>query len=216
MIRFFDLLFSMLGLILLFPFLILIAIAVAVDSRGGIFYRQSRVGKNNRDFLLIKFRTMQTGADKQGGLTLGNKDRRITRTGVFLRKMKLDELPQLINVLKGDMSLVGPRPELRKYVKLYSEEQLKVLLHRPGLTDFASLEYIDEGEILGRSSDPEKTYIEEIMPAKLELNQKYLRDPDLLNYIRVIGLTIRKIFRGNPTRNTAFHMAHDEENVNDS
>ena len=216
MIRFFDLLFSMLGLILLFPFLLLIAIAVAADSRGGIFYLQSRVGKNDRDFLLIKFRTMHTGADKQGGLTLGDQDRRITRTGVFLRKMKLDELPQLINVLKGDMSLVGPRPELRKYVQLYSEEQRKVLLYRPGLTDFASLEYIDEGEILGRSADPEKTYIEEIMPAKLELNQKYLRDPGLLNYFRVIGLTISKIFRENPTRNTALRMAHDEENVNDS
>ena len=195
MIRFFDLLFSILGLILLFPFFLFIAIAVAVDSRGGIFYLQSRVGKYNRDFFLIKFRTMYPGSDKEGGLTLGDKDRRITRTGLFLRKMKVDELPQLINVLKGDMSLVGPRPELRKYVELYSEEQRKVLGSRPGLTDFASLEFFDESEILSRSADPEKTYIEKIMPAKLELNQQFIQDPGLLNYFRVIGLTLRKIFR---------------------
>ena len=195
MIRFFDLLFSFLGLIILSPFLLLMALAIAIDSRGGIFYFQSRVGKNNRDFLLIKFRSMVTGADKHGGLTLGDRDRRITQTGVFLRKMKLDELPQLINVLKGDMSLVGPRPELRKYVELYSDEQRKILLQRPGITDFASVEYIDEGEILGRSADPEKTYVEEIMPAKLELNLKFIDDPGLGNYFKVIGLTVRKIFR---------------------
>ena len=195
MIRFFDLLFSLLGLILLLPFSLIISLAIVIDSCGGIFYTQERVGKNNRNFRLIKFRTMRSGADKQGGLTIGVRDSRITRTGFFLRKYKLDELPQLINVLKGEMSLVGPRPELRKYVDLYSEEQKKVLAVRPGITDIASLEYINENEILGVSADPEGTYIEQIMPAKLELNRKFLEDPRLGNYFRIIGLTIKKIFR---------------------
>src|SRR5450759_5028877 len=127
MIRFFDLLFSLFGLILMLPFFLIISIAVVIGSRGGIFYIQERVGKNNRNFRLVKFRTMRSGADKQGGLTIGAHDSRITNTGFFLRKYKLDELPQLINVLKGEMSLVGPRPELRKYVDFYSEEQKKVL-----------------------------------------------------------------------------------------
>lgn len=195
MIRFFDLLFSFLGLILLSPLLLLISLVIVIDSRGGVFYLQTRVGQNNRDFRLIKFRSMHTGSYQHGGLTIGERDPRITRVGVFLRKMKLDELPQLINVLKGDMSIVGPRPELRKYVELYTEEQKKVLYQRPGITDFASVEYIDENKILGRSADPEKTYIEEIMPAKLEMNRKFIDDPGLGNYFRVIGLTIRKIFR---------------------
>ena len=195
MIRFFDLLFSFLGLIVLSPLLLLIALAIAVGSRGGVFYLQTRVGKDNRDFRLIKFRSMHTGAYKYGGLTIGDRDPRITRTGIFLRKMKLDELPQLINVLIGDMSFVGPRPELRKYVDLYTTEQKKVLSRRPGITDFASVEYINENEILGRAADPEKTYIEEIMPAKLELNRKFIDDPGLRNYFKVIGLTIQKIFR---------------------
>lgn len=195
MIRFFDLLFSLLGLILLLPFFLIISLAIVIDSCGGIFYTQERVGKNNRNFRLIKFRTMRSDADQQGGLTIGVRDSRITRTGFFLRKYKLDELPQLINVLKGEMSLVGPRPELRKYVDFYSEEQKKVLGVRPGITDIASLEYINENEILGVSADPEGTYIEQIMPAKLELNRKFLEDPRLGNYFRIIGLTIKKIFR---------------------
>jgi len=195
MIRFFDLLFSLLGLILLLPFFLIISLAIVIDSCGRIFYTQERVGKNNRNFRLIKFRTMRSDADQQGGLTIGVRDSRITRTGFFLRKYKLDELPQLINVLKGEMSLVGPRPELRKYVDFYSEEQKKVLGVRPGITDIASLEYINENEILGVSADPEATYIEQIMPAKLELNRKFLEDPRLGNYFRIIGLTIKKIFR---------------------
>lgn len=195
MIRFFDLLFSFLGLILLSPLLLLITLAIAIDSRGGAFYFQTRVGKDNRDFRLIKFRSMHTGAHKHGGLTIGERDPRITRVGIFLRKMKLDELPQLINVMKGDMSFVGPRPELRKYVELYTEGQKKVLSRRPGITDFASVEYIDENEILGRAADPEKTYIEKIMPAKLELNRKFIENPGVGNYFKVIGMTVRKIFR---------------------
>jgi lipopolysaccharide/colanic/teichoic acid biosynthesis glycosyltransferase len=195
MIRFFDLLFSLFGLILLLPFFLIISIAIVIGSRGGIFYIQERVGKNNRNFRLVKFRTMRSGADKQGGLTIGAHDSRITNTGFFLRKYKLDELPQLINVLKGEMSLVGPRPELRKYVNLYSDEQKKVLALSPGITDIASLEYINENEILGASADPEQTYIEQIMPAKLELNRKFIKDPRLGNYFQIIGLTIKKIFR---------------------
>jgi lipopolysaccharide/colanic/teichoic acid biosynthesis glycosyltransferase len=195
MIRFFDLLFSFLGLIILFPFFLIISIAILINSRGGIFFLQSRVGRNNRDFHLVKFRTMFTGADKLGGLTVGNHDQRITSVGYFLRRYKLDELPQLLNVLKGEMSIVGPRPELRKYVELYSEEQKKVLNVRPGITDIASLDYIDENEILGVSSDPGKTYIEQIMPAKLELNKVFLNNRSLRNYFRIIGITLKKMFR---------------------
>jgi lipopolysaccharide/colanic/teichoic acid biosynthesis glycosyltransferase len=195
MIRFFDILFSLLGLLLLLPFFLIIAIVIVIGSRGGVFYLQERVGKNNREFRLVKFRTMKPGTDKQGGLTVGARDPRITATGFFLRKYKLDELPQLINVLKGEMSLVGPRPELRKYVDLYTEEQKKVLEVRPGITDIASLEYINENEILGRSADPGRTYIEQIMPAKLELNRKFLEDRRTGNYFRIILLTIKRIFR---------------------
>jgi len=195
MIRVLDFIFSLLGLIILLPFFIFIGLAIMIDTPGGIFYLQERVGKLSRGFLLIKFRTMQSGSDKQGGLTVGAHDSRITRTGLFLRKYKIDELPQLINVLKGEMSLVGPRPELRKYVTLYSEDQKKVLCIRPGITDIASLEYINENELLGTSSDPERTYIEQIMPAKLELNRKYLNEPTIGNYFRIICQTFKKILR---------------------
>jgi lipopolysaccharide/colanic/teichoic acid biosynthesis glycosyltransferase len=195
MIRFFDLLFSFLGLIILFPFFLIISIAILINSRGGIYFLQNRVGRNNRDFYLIKFRTMYIGADKLGGLTVGNHDQRITSVGYFLRKYKLDELPQLMNVLKGEMSIVGPRPELRKYVELYSADQKKVLDVRPGITDIASLDYIDENEILGTSSDPERTYIEQIMPAKLELNKVFLNNRSVRNYFRIIGITLKKMFR---------------------
>ena len=156
---------------------------------------QERVGKNNGDFKLIKFRTMFTGAYKQGGLTVGTHDSRITNVGQFLRKYKIDEVPQLINVIKGEMSLVGPRPELRKYVELYSEKQKEVLSVRPGITDLASLEYIDENELLGASADPERTYIENIMPAKLELNRVFIANQRPGNYFRIIGHTLKKIFR---------------------
>jgi len=196
MIRFFDIFFSLLGLLLLSPLFLCISVYILLDSRGGIFYAQSRVGRNDRDFRLLKFRTMVTGSDRSGGLTIGMKDSRITRAGQFLRKYKLDELPQLFNVLKSEMSLVGPRPELRKYVDLYSAEQKKVLNVKPGLTDYASVEYRFENEILGRSPDPERTYIEEVMPAKLELNKRFMEDPGLRNYFRVIGETLSALLRG--------------------
>lgn len=136
---------------------------------------------------------MKTGSDKKGLLTVGGRDNRITRTGYFLRKYKLDELPQLLNVLKGDMSLVGPRPEVRKYVELYNEEQSKVLSVRPGLTDYASIEYADENDILGASADPEKEYVVNIMPAKLRLNMKYIGEANLATDVRILFLTLKKI-----------------------
>jgi len=184
----------MTGLIILLPVFILISICIAVDSRGGIFYLQNRVGKKGVDFRLWKFRTMKTGSHHKGLLTVGQKDSRITRVGFFLRKYKLDEFPQLFNVLKSEMSLVGPRPEVRKYVDLYSTEQMKVLSVKPGITDLASIEYANENEILGRSPHPDKTYIEEIMPAKILLNMKFIEQPTLRNYLFIILKTINKIF----------------------
>ena len=193
--RLFDISISFLALVILLPVLIIISIWVLLDSKGGIFYRQRRVGKNNRDFTLLKFRTMHPGADARGLLTVGERDPRITGAGYSLRRTKLDELPQLINILAGDMSLVGPRPEVRKYVDLYTDEQLKVLDIRPGLTDNASLAYIDESEILAKSEDPEKTYIETILPAKLELNLQYIHERSMGKDIGIIFRTISGIFR---------------------
>ncbi len=191
--RGFDLVSSITGIILLFPFLLILWICIQVESSGGGFYRQVRVGKNGIDFRLWKFRTMQTGADKKGLLTIGGRDSRVTRIGFYLRKYKLDELPQLINVLMGDMSIVGPRPEVRKYVEFYSQDQRKVLSLKPGITDYASIEYSNENELLAQSENPEKTYIEEVLPAKLELNQKYLADQGFLTDLKIIFHTIKKI-----------------------
>jgi lipopolysaccharide/colanic/teichoic acid biosynthesis glycosyltransferase len=195
MIRLFDFLISLIAIIYLFPVFLLIFIIIRIDSRGGAFYFQSRVGKGEKDFRLIKFRTMRVDADKSGGLTIGARDNRITKSGFLLRKYKLDELPQLINVLKGEMSLVGPRPEIRKYTELYTVEQRKVLSVRPGITDYASIEYIDENELLGHSADPEKTYIEVIMPAKIGLNMIYINNRTVGEYFKILGLTIFKILR---------------------
>ncbi|MDP2386181.1 MAG: sugar transferase [Bacteroidota bacterium] len=191
--RSFDIISSFIGLLVLLPFFLIISILIILDSRGGIFYRQVRVGKNNIDFKLFKFRTMASGSDKKGLLTVGGRDSRITKIGYYLRKYKLDELPQLLNVFFGDMSLVGPRPEVRKYVDMYNTEQKKVLNVKPGITDYASIEYSNENELLATSSDPEKTYIEEVMPAKLWLNQKYISEQGLLTDIRIIFRTIAKI-----------------------
>lgn len=193
--RIFDLILSSFGLIILCPILIVLWFWVLLDSPGGGFYKQNRVGKDGKDFLLWKFRTMHIDADKKGLLTVGGRDPRVTKVGYTLRKYKLDELPQLINVFLGDMSLVGPRPEVRKYVDLYSEEQQKVLLVKPGITDYASIEFISENELLSNSEHPEKTYIEDIMPAKLKLNLKYLNEQSLWIDLLVIFKTIMKIVR---------------------
>jgi lipopolysaccharide/colanic/teichoic acid biosynthesis glycosyltransferase len=194
MIRFFDIIFSFLGLIILLPFFIIIALLIVCISCGSIFYTQKRVGKQNKDFTLFKFRTMNVGADKKGLLTVGEEDARVTKVGRFLRKYKLDELPQLFNVLKGDMSLVGPRPEVRKYVNLYNDAQKRVLKVRPGITDYASIEYLDENSILAQSDEPEKQYIEEIMPKKLQLNLRYIENRSLREYFRILFLTVKSIF----------------------
>lgn len=191
--RLFDIVFSVVGIALLSPLIILIALLVGFSSRGGVFFVQSRVGKNNRDFKLFKFRTMHTGADKKGLLTVGGRDPRVTGVGYYLRKYKLDELPQLFNVLFGSMSFVGPRPEVRKYVALYNDEQRRVLNIKPGITDYASLEYFSENDLLAKSANPEQTYIQEIMPAKLALNSKYIVEQGLLTDLRIILRTLRKI-----------------------
>ncbi|WP_275045371.1 sugar transferase [Haemophilus haemolyticus] len=195
MIRFFDFILSLVGLVVLAPIFIILAIWIKIDSKGPVFYKQVRVGQNSIDFALFKFRSMVVDADKKGLITVGGRDPRITRSGYFIRKYKLDELPQLINVLLSDMSLVGPRPEVRKYVELYTDEQQKVLSVKPGITDYASIEYMDENEILGKSNDPEKTYIEEIMPEKIKYNMKYIQNKNLFEYFKIILLTVLKIVR---------------------
>ncbi len=195
MIRFFDIIFSVVGLLLLSPFFLIIYILIRCESKGGGFYCQQRVGKDGRRFGLYKFRSMRTGSDKKGLITVGGHDSRITRMGYFIRKYKIDELPQLWNVLKGDMSLVGPRPEVKKYVDLYTEEQRRVLSVRPGITDYASIEYVDENEILGKADNPDRVYVEEIMPAKIKLNMRYIENHSLKEYFKIIGLTFINIFR---------------------
>lgn len=195
--RLFDIICSLVGIIFLFPVFLIIVLAIVINSGFPIFYFQTRVGKNNRDFKLFKFRTMHTDADKKGLLTVGGRDPRVTPVGYYLRKFKLDELPQLFNVLFGSMSLVGPRPEVRKYVEMYNEEQKRVLEVKPGITDYASLEYINENELLAKSENPEQTYIQEIMPAKLKLNMRYIEETGLLTDLTIITRTVQKIVSGN-------------------
>ena len=196
LIRLFDLFFSFLGLILLSPLLLLIALVVFIDSPGKIIYTQWRVGKNNRDFKLYKFRTMKINADKLGLITVGMKDPRITRSGAFIRKYKLDELPQLLNVFNGEMSLVGPRPEVRQYTEQYSlANQMIVLSVKPGITDLASIEYSKENELLSSVADPEKYYVDVVMPAKILLNLNFIENPTLNNYLRIILKTIGRLIK---------------------
>lgn len=193
MIRILDFLFSFLGLILLSPFFLLIALFIKISSSGSVLYKQSRIGLNGEEFSVHKFRTMRLNSDKLGLITVGGRDPRVTPIGYYLRKYKLDELPQLINVLNGDMSLVGPRPEVKKYVDLYTQDQRKVLTVRPGVTDWASIYYRDENEILGQSIDPERDYIEKVMPDKLKYNLIYIENFGFAEYFRIIFTTIRYI-----------------------
>ncbi|WP_270089297.1 sugar transferase [Sphingobacterium sp. SYP-B4668] len=194
--RIFDILLASFGLIVLSPAFVVIAILILLDSNGGIFYRQIRVGKNVEDFPLFKFRTMYVHQTDLQLLTIGNHDSRITKIGYWLRKYKLDELPQLLNILKGHMSFVGPRPEVRKYVNLYNEEQIRVLSVKPGITDWASIEFSDECELLEKSNDPEHFYIEEIIPLKITQNLKYINNHDLWIDLKIIFLTLKKIAIG--------------------
>lgn len=193
MIRILDFLFSFLGLILLSPFLFFIGLIIKLGSRGPVFYKQLRVGLNGAEFNVYKFRSMQQNSEKLGLITVGGRDPRITSVGFFLRKYKLDELPQLLNVFIGEMSLVGPRPEVKKYVDLYTTEQKKVLSIRPGITDWASINYSGENVILGDSSDPEKDYIEKVMPDKLNYNLIYLENYGPSEYFKIIFTTLWRI-----------------------
>lgn len=194
--RAFDIAFAAVLLVLLSPLLLVFALAVALTSPGGAFFRQVRVGRGGREFRLLKFRSMRPGSEAKGQLTIGGRDPRITAVGYVLRKTKLDELPQLWNVLKGDMSVVGPRPEVPKYVALYTAEQRAVLSVRPGITGMASLDYIDENELLARAADPESAYIHEVMPAKLALDLRYVRERSFLLDLRIIVATVGKVFGG--------------------
>ncbi len=192
--RLFDIASSLLALGLLSPLLLVMAATVAITSPGGAFFRQVRVGRNGRPFELLKFRSMRPGSEARGQITVGERDPRITGIGHFLRRTKMDELPQLINILKGDMSVVGPRPEVPKYVALYTPEQRTVLSVRPGLSSLASIAYINENEVLGRSADPERTYVEEVMPAKLALDLKYVREQSLWLDLSIIARTALRLF----------------------
>lgn len=191
--RILDIVFSLLVIAVGLPFGLVIALLIVLDSKGSVIYRQSRVGRNNVDFLLYKFRTMCVDADHSSLITVGADDARITRVGAFLRKFKIDEFPQFLNILKGEMSIVGPRPEVRKYVDLYTPEQMRVLSVRPGLTDYASIRYVNENELLATSADPEQTYIQEIMPDKLNLNLKYIDEQSFCTDCKIILETLKAI-----------------------
>ena len=193
--RIFDFIISFISLLFFSPILLLISIIIKISSTGPVFYRQTRVGRNNVDFKIFKFRTMHVNADKKGLLTIGGKDPRVTTIGFYLRKYKLDELPQLINVIKGEMSFVGPRPEVRQYVNLYSDSYKEVLNVKPGITDLASIEFRNENEILLEQKDPYQYYIDYIMPKKLEINLKYIAQSslikDLVIIIRTLGIILK-------------------------
>lgn len=192
--RLFDIVSSGIGLLCLAPVFVVMAIWIKLDSRGPVFYRQTRVGRYGRDFRIFKFRSMRVGSDKGRQITVGERDPRITRSGYFIRRYKIDELPQLINVFLGDMSIVGPRPEVRKYVDLYSEEQRKVFQVRPGITDLASIKYRNENELLSQVDDPDTYYIDVIMPDKLAINLEYIHHQSFMGDIKIIFNTLFKIF----------------------
>lgn len=191
--RLFDIVVSSIILLLFLPFGIIIAIWIFSESKGGVFYRQVRIGRKGVPFKMFKFRSMRQNADQLGKLTVGERDPRITNAGYFLRKYKLDEFPQFLNVLFGQMSIVGPRPEVKEYTDLYTDEQRKILSVKPGITDYASLEYFKENELLGNSDNPQRTYIEEIMPAKIDLNLKYIANPTVGEDLKIMWMTFKKM-----------------------
>lgn len=191
--RAFDISLSLLILACFLPLGLLLLLVIRLESKGSAFYFQQRVGLNGRLFYLIKFRSMRLDSDKGSQITIGNRDPRITRSGYFIRRFKLDEFPQFINVLKGDMSIVGPRPEVPYYVSLYTPEQRKVLAVKPGITDYASIAYFHENELLAQALDPQQTYIDEVLPAKLALNQRYISNPSRFKDLEIMWLTAKKI-----------------------
>lgn len=193
--RIFDIVAATLGLLILLPFLVVIALAIVLDSKGSILFLQQRIGKGGEPFSLFKFRTMHVGSDKGTAITVGNRDPRITRVGYYLRKSKMDELPQLCNILKGEMSFVGPRPEVKKFVDLYTPEQRRVLEITPGMTDYASILFRNENELLDGKSDPVAFYIDHIMPKKLQLNLEYVNSSSLWMDFKIIFKTLLVIFK---------------------
>lgn len=193
--RLFDVIASGCGLLVLSPILIIVAIWIKLDSEGPVFYRQVRVGRYNKDFRIFKFRSMRIGSDKGSLVTIGGRDPRITRSGYFIRKFKIDELPQLFNVFIGDMSLVGPRPEVRHYVDYWTSEQMRVLDVRPGITDPASIRFRNENELLAKSEDPEKYYIDVIMQEKIKLYLEYVDNVSFWYDIRLIFRTFWVIIK---------------------
>ena len=193
--RLMDVVFSFFILMGFLPMGCLLSLAILLESKGGVFYRQERIGKNGKPFFLLKFRSMRPLSDQAGKLTIGTNDPRITRVGAIIRKYKLDEFPQFINVFLGDMSIVGPRPEVSEYVKLYTPAQQKVLGYKPGVTDVASIAYFEENRLLAASEDPHRTYVEEIMPEKLRLNLDYQQKANVLTDIGVIIRTALRILK---------------------
>jgi lipopolysaccharide/colanic/teichoic acid biosynthesis glycosyltransferase len=191
--RLVDIIISLLGIIVLSPLFLLFFILIRIETKGNPLFKQIRVGKNGKMFHMYKFRSMTQNAESAGFITVGNNDMRITNVGKMLRKYKLDELPQLINVLIGNMSLVGPRPEVPKYVEIYTPEQLEVLSVKPGITDYASIAYSNESELLALSPNPEKLYVEQILPTKLSLNLKYIQEQSIFTDFKIILKTILKI-----------------------
>ena len=194
--RLFDIVASGFGLIVLSPLFLILAVWIKLDSPGPVFYRQVRVGRDNRDFRIFKFRSMRVGADKGSLVTIGGHDPRVTRSGYIIRKLKLDELPQLINVFVGDMSLVGPRPEVRHYVDYWTPEQMRVLSVRPGITDPASIKFRNENELMEKAEDPEKYYIEVIMQEKLRLYLEYVDNHSFFGDIGLMFKTFKAIAAG--------------------
>lgn len=191
--RLFDIVASGLGLVVLSPLFLILAIWIKLDSKGPVFYRQVRVGRYNKDFRIFKFRSMRVGSDKGSLVTIGGRDPRITRSGYIIRKLKLDELPQLINVFIGDMSLVGPRPEVRHYVDYWTENQMHVLDVRPGITDLASIKFRNENELMEKAEDPEQYYINVIMQEKIKLYLEYVKHHSFFGDIALIFKTFRVI-----------------------
>ncbi|MCB8964129.1 MAG: sugar transferase [Bacteroidales bacterium] len=193
MIRFFDIFFSLIGIILFMPFAFIVSLFILIESGFPIIFKQVRVGKEGKNFELYKFRSMYRDSEKKGLITVGGRDPRITKVGYFLRKFKIDELPQLLNVLLGHMSLVGPRPEVRRYVELYTPEQNFVLSVRPGITDFASIFFRNENKLLEKSDDPHSYYLQEIIPQKIALNMVYINNRSLKLYFKILFTTLFRI-----------------------
>ena len=192
--RLFDIVLSFTVLLVLLPVFVVIVVLIVLSDGFPVLYKQQRIGLNQKAFWLFKCRTMVKNADKLGKITIGKKDPRVTTIGHLLRKTKFDEFPQLLNILRGEMSIVGPRPEVEEYVNLYKVEQQKVLSVKPGLTDYASIEYSNESELLGSSVNPHETYINVVMPAKLSLNLKYIEEKGIITDLKIIFRTMAKIW----------------------